>query len=590
MQFCADRRNSSPAGSRRGPGSRGAGLVVAALCLVVGAAARTDAAPGGELTPQVRAQTEGATVLIQMRGPGLEGSGSGFVAGAADGALLVVTNAHVAAPSECLPGSVALTVVFYPGSRAEQSTRGELLWHDDERDLALVRVRGVERPPRPLDLTVEELPQSTQTVYVYGYPFGEELATHHGNPVATVSTKTVSAVRRDDGGQAYRIQLDGDLNPGNSGGPVTDAAGHLVGVVASGILNSGISFIIPTQHVTAVIAAAARKRKAAAEPKDDGRVRRERTEPVVLRYGALPPQGRAYVVKVRESQSLTTAGGAQHAVLAEGSLDLLLLPVPRKADGQAIEARVTRYFMDAQTEAKRTGIVVPIPVLQICAGFDGRSRTLVENDRVRLYRDGALVSDTAAPQAFLRVAAELVREHVPMFGSRAELTQSPCGRAAFQRATPGGFFDYGLDPTRLALLGVVLADTAVAAGDTWTADYAITRAGAATIVDGRVAGRATYTVKPEGYPQAPGWVLLGISARAVADRPVQVQFGLKELQGKLQVTAFETTVTGEAVFDRSAGQVVSVRLTTVSKQTMRVAQESVSVSQRTETVVNLKNP
>jgi S1-C subfamily serine protease len=45
------------------------------------------------------------------------------------------------------------------------------------------------------------------------------------------------------------IQTDAAANPGNSGGPALDGQGHVIGVLVSGILGSGLSFAVPIARV-----------------------------------------------------------------------------------------------------------------------------------------------------------------------------------------------------------------------------------------------------------------------------------------------------------------------------------------------------
>jgi S1-C subfamily serine protease len=49
------------------------------------------------------------------------------------------------------------------------------------------------------------------------------------------------------------IQTDAAANPGNSGGPAVDKAGHVVGVLVSGIIGSGLSFAVPIARVCATL-------------------------------------------------------------------------------------------------------------------------------------------------------------------------------------------------------------------------------------------------------------------------------------------------------------------------------------------------
>ena len=82
-------------------------------------------------------------------------------------------------------------------------------------------------------------------VYIFGFPFGEMLATSKANPAVTIGKGTISSLREDDAGDTAVIQIDGDVNPGNSGGPVVDARGRLVGVTVAKVKGTNIGLAIP---------------------------------------------------------------------------------------------------------------------------------------------------------------------------------------------------------------------------------------------------------------------------------------------------------------------------------------------------------
>ena len=78
----------------------------------------------------------------------------------------------------------------------------------------------------------------------FGYPFGRLLASDNRYPAVSVNTGTVTALRRK-GGKLSAIQLDASVNPGNSGGPVVDKNGNLIGIVKSGMPGARLNFAIP---------------------------------------------------------------------------------------------------------------------------------------------------------------------------------------------------------------------------------------------------------------------------------------------------------------------------------------------------------
>lgn len=71
-------------------------------------------------------------------------------------------------------------------------------------------------------------------------------------PSITVSTGHITALRKA-GGKLATIQLDASLNPGNSGGPIIDAKGDVIGIVMEGIPGSGINVAIPVARLRTLL-------------------------------------------------------------------------------------------------------------------------------------------------------------------------------------------------------------------------------------------------------------------------------------------------------------------------------------------------
>lgn len=137
---------------------------------------------------------------------------------------VVATNVHVLA-SLSKP-----QVQNYDGLR---STGFSVLAFDAQRDLALIRVANKGTP-----LKIQpKIPASGSEVLALGHPRGLEM---------TATTGTVSAIRS----QGDLIQTDAAVNPGNSGGPLIDKSGRVVGVVVSRLSGSeGLGFAVPIHHV-----------------------------------------------------------------------------------------------------------------------------------------------------------------------------------------------------------------------------------------------------------------------------------------------------------------------------------------------------
>ena len=84
---------------------------------------------------------------------------------------------------------------------------------------------------------------TTPEVRPLGKALGEEI---------TIRNSTVSALRRR-GGILDKIQVNGGMDPGNSGGPVVDSNGDVVGVAVSGYEGRLINFAIPGERVTNIL-------------------------------------------------------------------------------------------------------------------------------------------------------------------------------------------------------------------------------------------------------------------------------------------------------------------------------------------------
>ncbi len=88
----------------------------------------------------------------------------------------------------------------------------------------------------------------TQQLIAFGYPFGTALKVKEKEyPSISVNVGRITALRRAKG-KLERIQLDAQLNQGNSGGPVITTEGKVIAVVHAGVLLTGVNFAIPISH------------------------------------------------------------------------------------------------------------------------------------------------------------------------------------------------------------------------------------------------------------------------------------------------------------------------------------------------------
>ena len=165
------------------------------------------------------------------------GAGSGVVI-APDG--YVLTNAHV------VDDAKTVEIVFVDGA----SYRATVIGADPATDLAVVRALGPTLPA--LELATADTLRVGQLVIAIGDPLGLQSTVTHG--VVSALGRTLRA--KDGRIIENVIQTDAALNPGNSGGPLVDTHGRVVGINTAIIGGAqGIAFAIPAATARMVASA-----------------------------------------------------------------------------------------------------------------------------------------------------------------------------------------------------------------------------------------------------------------------------------------------------------------------------------------------
>jgi putative serine protease PepD len=179
-------------------------------------------------------------VQITARSGGSSAEGSGFVY---DSSGHIVTNDHV------VDGAQSLSVKFWNGKTYD----AKLVGSDSSTDLAVLKVDAPDSQLHPLTLGTSSKLVVGDPVVAIGSPFGLE---------ETVTSGIVSALHRsiDSLNQGFTIsdaiQTDAAINHGNSGGPLLNASGQVIGVNAQIRSDSGgsdgIGFAIPSDTVRSI--------------------------------------------------------------------------------------------------------------------------------------------------------------------------------------------------------------------------------------------------------------------------------------------------------------------------------------------------
>ena len=169
-----------------------------------------------------------------------QGTGSGFVY---DSQGRIVTNYHVVEAAD------QLQVTFSDGEVRD----ARLVGADPSNDLAVLEVGAGANDPEPLALADSDALEVGRFVVAIGHPFGLD---------QTLTTGVVSGLGRiiespDQGFIGEIIQTDAAINQGNSGGPLLDLEGRVVGVNSAIVsptgTSAGIGYAIPAATLARVV-------------------------------------------------------------------------------------------------------------------------------------------------------------------------------------------------------------------------------------------------------------------------------------------------------------------------------------------------
>jgi hypothetical protein len=321
-------------------GHRGRCTCARALALAAALAIAASAAGQGPVVdPEMADRASQATVFIKAsriyRGTYLPTTGTGFFVSQSG---LVLTNWHVVADQiqarlwgrerEVKTRVQRIEVVIASGTGQEKVLPAKVVARDRQSDLALLSVQY--RPPVWLDVSSPPAVLLTERVWIIGFPFGQLLAQESqtpspidDNPEVSINVGLVTSLRRDAEGELKAIQTDAALNPGNSGGPMLNEHGEVVGVVNAMIAGGqGVGFAISGNVLRAFV-----ERHAV----------RVEVDPSVVLSPPVP-------IQVTVTPMLNDLEGLSGSVTVEGS-DIETIEVPLEKSGGAFSATVPSLEM-----------------------------------------------------------------------------------------------------------------------------------------------------------------------------------------------------------------------------------------------------
>ena len=179
-----------------------------------------------------------------LGGRGEAGQGSGFVL---DGDGYIATNAHVvtSGQGEKIKEARDVFVQFADGNQVP----ARIVGFDPNSDVGLIKIDGNGLKLVPLALGRSSSVRVGEFVAAIGSPFGEEQSLTIG--VVSATDRTIQALTDFQIGNA--IQTDAAINKGNSGGPLLDARGQVIGINSqirsSSGGSEGVGFAVPVDTV-----------------------------------------------------------------------------------------------------------------------------------------------------------------------------------------------------------------------------------------------------------------------------------------------------------------------------------------------------
>lgn len=187
--------------------------------------------------------------------------GTGFFIGEeGENPQYLVTNHHVVEGFIVNGNGFAATGQIMVAYESDDREEAYVVDYDKVMDLAVLRLGKPTDQRKPLKLMEPTPDMVGSIVYAVGYPaIADRIVdmpsvTAYGRDDATVTTGSISRLRTDSGTGLRRIQTDANIHSGNSGGPLINSQGYVVGVNKSGVDSvESLNFAISVEELVPIL-------------------------------------------------------------------------------------------------------------------------------------------------------------------------------------------------------------------------------------------------------------------------------------------------------------------------------------------------
>ncbi|MBF0584819.1 MAG: trypsin-like peptidase domain-containing protein [Magnetococcales bacterium] len=230
-------------------------LLGVVLCWSMGTGQATQETPRSQPVTIVQDMDKSVVRVVVVEGDRPVGTGTGFVLNSNG---YIATNNHVV--------KVGSSYMIATSAEVKTWKKAVLVWSAEEKDLAILKVKALDRPPVKIS---EEPPAKLFKVYAFGFPGAADVLHSDGLHDWVEASATEGSVSRmleaswkSSNTKLPIVQHSAAINQGNSGGPLFDGCGRVIGVntamplspdVGEGVVVTGVFFASHISVLTEVL-------------------------------------------------------------------------------------------------------------------------------------------------------------------------------------------------------------------------------------------------------------------------------------------------------------------------------------------------